>query len=171
MAYRPLKPIPEEIWWTALNEIFKASEVEADSLQQKKIFYQILATMCKYLYDNADYKFRLGYIDLYKKGMNPKSLMTIELNRPDEIGTAEAFEKFYTCGGLEAEELQEGVNNFIESMTHYDERMEEEEALLAAFRKRYRWWKARCTRKRNETMKDLRKKLDNSKLRGEDKEK
>ena len=56
-------------------------------------------------------------------------------------------------------------------MTHYDERMEEEEALLAAFRKRYRWWKARCTRKRNETMRDLRKKLDNSKLRGEDKEK
>lgn len=114
------------MWWQALDEIFKACQVEADSVQQKKLFFQIFATIAKYLYNHADCKFSLGYMDIEKTDWTYKKLFQVVLRKPEEIGNAEKFEKYYTHGGVELEALQEGLEGFYGFLEEYAKELDKE---------------------------------------------
>ena len=116
---RPRKKVPQEMWWQALADIFKACQVEADPVQQKKLFFQIFATLAKYLYSHADCKFSLGYMDIEKTDWSYKKLFQVVLNKPQEVGDAEEFEKYITRGGVELEARQEGLEAFCEFLEGY----------------------------------------------------
>lgn len=121
---RPRKKVPQETWWQALADIFTACQVEADPVQQKKLFFQIFATLAKYLYNHADCKFSLGYMDIEKTDWSYKRLFSVNLNKKEEIGDAEEFEKYITRGGVELEALQEGLEILCEFLEGYAEELD-----------------------------------------------
>lgn len=121
---RPRKKVPQETWWQALADIFTACQVEADPVQQKKLFFQIFATLAKYLYNHADCKFSLGYLDIEKTDWSYKRLFSVNLNKKEEIGDAEEFEKYITRGGVELEALQEGLESLCEFLEGYAEELD-----------------------------------------------
>ena len=129
------EPIPENMWWEALADIFKACQVEADPMQQKKLFYQIFATIAKYLYNHADRKFKLGYMSIEKRDWSYTKLFSVSLNKPNEIGDAEKFEKYITQGGLELEALQEGLAELCGFLETYTEEVDDS-VRLAEYRLR-----------------------------------
>lgn len=121
-----LTTVPEETWWTALDEIFKVADVEATPQQQKKIFYQIFATMAIYLYNHADCKFRFQHMEIVKTSMSYKNLFNVQLPKYNEIEDADIFNRYYTQGGLELEQLRDVLNDYLEQAMKFSSDLDEE---------------------------------------------
>ena len=120
--------VSEQEWFNALEDICIALDIDLPKEKQIKLFYNMMTVLAKYFWEHADCKMKIGYLDVERKSMVAKNLFQVTLNNMKEVPSIEHLENYYMLGGMEAEQLRDSLETFIESVTEYSEKEERENA-------------------------------------------